>query len=204
MNPTWSPAAVRSSSPREMEQSRRWRRPAESLRRSLIKNDQIRMFDCTISSQDEEEDFGPGRLAKYQKMMWDLIEKPDTSIAAKSDFIRTIYIYMIINHHIFRYISILSTSFVAVSIVGMTISTMPALQYEVTLAVCLTFVTNQLCRMHGVILQKIPFYLLQRLFALRGLLQNILLGDIIFKKLPFDRRFLKLIFFLDWLDLRKR
>ena len=26
-------------------------------------------------------------------MMWDLIEKPDTSIAAKSDFIRTIYIY---------------------------------------------------------------------------------------------------------------
>ena len=33
--------------------------------------------------KDEEEDFGPGKFAKYQKLMWDLIEKPDTSLAAK-------------------------------------------------------------------------------------------------------------------------
>ena len=33
--------------------------------------------------QDDEEDFGAGRFVKYQKMMWDLIEKPDTSRAAQ-------------------------------------------------------------------------------------------------------------------------
>lgn len=32
---------------------------------------------------DDEEDFGVGKFAKYQKMMWDLIEKPDTSRAAQ-------------------------------------------------------------------------------------------------------------------------
>ena len=32
---------------------------------------------------DDEEDFGTGKFAKYQKMMWDLIEKPDTSKAAQ-------------------------------------------------------------------------------------------------------------------------
>ena len=62
--------------------------------------------------KDDEEDFGTGKFAKYQKMMWDLIEKPDTSRAA-------------------QVISVLSTIFVSVSIVGMTISTLPSLQYEV-------------------------------------------------------------------------
>jgi hypothetical protein len=33
--------------------------------------------------QDDEEDFGEGKLAVYQKFLWDLIEKPDTSFAAK-------------------------------------------------------------------------------------------------------------------------
>ena len=63
-------------------------------------------------SKDDEEDFGTGKFAKYQKMMWDLIEKPDTSRAA-------------------QVILVLSTIFVSVSIVGMTISTLPSLQYEV-------------------------------------------------------------------------
>ena len=64
------------------------------------------------SIKDDEEDFGTGKFAKYQKIMWDLIEKPDTSTAASA-------------------ISIMSNLFVAVSIVGMTISTLPSLQYEV-------------------------------------------------------------------------
>jgi len=59
----------------------------------------------------DEEDFGSGRFVKYQKAMWDLIEKPDTSRAA-------------------QVISVLSTAFVTVSIVGMTISTLPSLQYK--------------------------------------------------------------------------
>ena len=62
--------------------------------------------------KDKEEDFGTRKFAKYQKIMWDLIEKPDTSTAASA-------------------ISIMSNLFVAVSIVGMTISTLPSLQYEV-------------------------------------------------------------------------
>ena len=65
-----------------------------------------------VSIQEDEEDFGSGKFAKYQKAMWDLMEKPDTSRAP-------------------QIISVLSTAFVAVSIVGMTISTLPALQYEV-------------------------------------------------------------------------
>ncbi len=36
-----------------------------------------------VSKQDDEEDFGEGKLAVYQKFLWDLIEKPDTSFAAK-------------------------------------------------------------------------------------------------------------------------
>merc|ERR1719347_816079 len=61
--------------------------------------------------KDDEEDFGTGKFAKYQKMIWDVIEKPDTSRAA-------------------QVISVLSTIFVSVSIVGMTISTLPVLQYR--------------------------------------------------------------------------
>ena len=34
--------------------------------------------DWSRTCQDDEEDFGTGKFAKYQKMMWDLIEKPDT------------------------------------------------------------------------------------------------------------------------------
>ena len=37
----------------------------------------------TFNFQDEEEDFGTGKFAKYQKMIWDLIEHPDTSVAAQ-------------------------------------------------------------------------------------------------------------------------
>ena len=36
-----------------------------------------------LNLKDDEEDFGTGKFAKYQKMMWDLIEKPDTSKAAQ-------------------------------------------------------------------------------------------------------------------------
>jgi len=73
---------------------------------------QEEMEDTTAKlEKDDEEDFGTGKFAKYQKMMWDLIEKPDTSMAAHC-------------------VSVISTSFVAISIVGMTVSTLPALQYQ--------------------------------------------------------------------------
>ena len=31
----------------------------------------------------EEEDWGDGKCAKYQKFLWDLLEKPTTSVAAR-------------------------------------------------------------------------------------------------------------------------
>jgi hypothetical protein len=33
--------------------------------------------------QREEEEFGDGKCAQYQKWLWDLLEKPTTSIAAR-------------------------------------------------------------------------------------------------------------------------
>jgi hypothetical protein len=33
--------------------------------------------------QREEEEFGEGKCAQYQKWLWDLLEKPTTSIAAR-------------------------------------------------------------------------------------------------------------------------
>ena len=64
---------------------------------------------------EETETFGRGRFARYQKCIWDLMEKPESSLAAKI-------------------VSIISMSFVFVSIVGMVISTLPALQYKVSLS----------------------------------------------------------------------
>jgi hypothetical protein len=36
--------------------------------------------------KEVEEDFGTGKFAKYQRCLWDLIEKPHTSTAAKVGF----------------------------------------------------------------------------------------------------------------------
>ncbi len=60
--------------------------------------------------KEVEEVFGDGKFVKYQKCLWDLIEKPHTSFAAKI-------------------ISVISIAFVVVSTVGMTLNTMPAIQH---------------------------------------------------------------------------
>ena len=52
-----------------------------------------------------------GRFARHQKFLWDLIEKPDTSVAAK-------------------WMSSISMMFVVVSTVGMTLNTMQVFQHE--------------------------------------------------------------------------
>ena len=70
---------------------------------------------------EETENFGRGRFARYQKFVWDLMEKPESSRAAKI-------------------VSIISMSFVFVSIVGMVISTLPALQFKVKF--CLRITTS--------------------------------------------------------------
>jgi len=61
--------------------------------------------------KEVEEDFGTGKFVKYQICLWDLIEKPHTSTAAKV-------------------ISGISIAFVVVSTVGMTLNTMPGIQHR--------------------------------------------------------------------------
>ena len=38
----------------------------------------------------DEEDFGDGKCAAYQKYLWDLLEKPTTSIAARVSKAKTL------------------------------------------------------------------------------------------------------------------
>ena len=59
---------------------------------------------------DGVEDFGTGRFVPYQKFLWDLLEKPDTSGAAKA-------------------MSSISMLFVVISTFGMILNTMPAFQH---------------------------------------------------------------------------
>ena len=44
--------------------------------------------------KEVEEDFGTGKFVKYQICLWDLIEKPHTSMAAKEGFIRIYFLHI--------------------------------------------------------------------------------------------------------------
>ena len=67
-------------------------------------------IDAGKLRQDDEDDFGDGKFCKYQKCLWELMEKPDTSVSAKA-------------------VSFLSFMFVLVSTIGMTLNTLPAVQH---------------------------------------------------------------------------
>ena len=58
-----------------------------------------------------EENFGDGQLARYQKALWDLFEKPQSSLAAKV-------------------VSIVSVSSVLISTVGMCFNTFEWMQIK--------------------------------------------------------------------------
>ena len=66
-------------------------------------------IEASKMEKDVEDDFGDGKFAFYQKSIWDLMEKPDTSKTAKA-------------------ISFISFIFVVVSTIGMTLNTIPSVQ----------------------------------------------------------------------------
>ncbi|VVC25946.1 Potassium channel, voltage dependent, Kv,Voltage-gated potassium channel,Potassium channel tetramerisation- [Cinara cedri] len=61
--------------------------------------------------QRDEEEFGEGKCSHYQKILWDLLEKPTTSIAA-------------------RVIAVISILFIIMSTVALTLNTIPSLQVK--------------------------------------------------------------------------
>ena len=66
-----------------------------------------------------------GRFAKYQKCLWDLMEKPDTSVAAK------VLVFKISRSRFYQQaVSFISFIFVVVSTVGMTLNTMPSMRHR--------------------------------------------------------------------------
>ena len=46
-------------------------------------------WDHQVKKEVEQEEFRPGRLGKLQKILWDLFEKPHTSLGAR---VREIYL----------------------------------------------------------------------------------------------------------------
>jgi len=70
-------------------------------------HEEMRKEAESLKNQEEEE-WGDGKCAKYQKLLWDLLEKPTTSVAA-------------------RVVAVISISFIVLSTVALTLNTIPSI-----------------------------------------------------------------------------
>ncbi|XP_059087713.1 potassium voltage-gated channel protein Shab-like [Tigriopus californicus] len=105
--------------------------------------DEMKKEANNLKKEDPEE-WGDGRCVSYQRFLWDLMEKPHTSFAAKI-------------------VSVISITFIVVSTIGMTLNTMPSVadidengeptdnaQLAMIEAVCITWFTIEyLLRLAG-------------------------------------------------------
>ena len=57
-------------------------------------NEEMRKEADSLKQRDEE-DFGDGKCVKYQKYLWDLLEKPTTSIAARVSYHHVFFLHEI-------------------------------------------------------------------------------------------------------------
>ncbi|XP_043198328.1 potassium voltage-gated channel protein Shab-like [Amphibalanus amphitrite] len=73
-------------------------------------NDEMKKEADSLAAADTDQ-FGTGKLAQYQKFLWDLMEKPTTSLAA-------------------RVLAIISVLFIVVSTTSLVLNTMPSLQQD--------------------------------------------------------------------------
>ena len=80
----------------------------EKMKEAVLEEMEI---EASKLREDDEDDFGDGKYSKYQKFVWELMEKPDTSLAAKG-------------------VSFISFTFVVVSTVGMMVNTLPSVQHQ--------------------------------------------------------------------------
>ncbi len=82
--------------------------------------------------KEEPEEWGDGKCASYQRFLWDLMEKPHTSLAAKvREFVYYVLaVYFQLISIDFKVVSLISITFIVTSTIGRTLNTLPDLQGE--------------------------------------------------------------------------
>ena len=83
-------------------------------------------WDHQVKKEEEPEFFRPGRLGKLQKILWDLFEKPHTSLGARVTMTkRSTLIRRYLTLPCFQIVAIISITFIIISTIVLTLNTLP-------------------------------------------------------------------------------
>ncbi|XP_061166116.1 potassium voltage-gated channel subfamily B member 2-like isoform X6 [Saccostrea echinata] len=104
--------------------------------------EEIRKEAESLRQRESDEDFGNGMCAKWRKKVWDLLEKPQSSMAARTPF-EKFWAYL------GQVLAIVSVLFIVLSTVALTLNTIPSLNedseasndLEIIEAVCICWFT---------------------------------------------------------------